>query len=166
VRPYVLDYKPDLLIIGGLSNGGDAESVRSVIRQVRAAADPTCCSSSTADSASTKPTDGNPASFDLDPQGATFRDRFRQLAIEERVEFFDVHTPWTDHLRELPPAFHLGTCGYAPHQRARAGRSTRGYWNATSRSGALPEWGPGLGVRWRRHGRTRTDPARQSRKKL
>ena len=36
VEDYVLRHNPDLLVIGGISNRGDAEAVRSVIRQVRA----------------------------------------------------------------------------------------------------------------------------------
>ena len=35
VEDYVLKHNPDLLVIGGISNGGDAEAVRSVIQQVR-----------------------------------------------------------------------------------------------------------------------------------
>ncbi len=35
VQDYVLKHNPDLLVIGGISNRGDAEAVRSVIRQVR-----------------------------------------------------------------------------------------------------------------------------------
>ncbi|MFW6162380.1 MAG: SGNH/GDSL hydrolase family protein, partial [Planctomycetota bacterium] len=40
VQPYVLDHRPDLLVIGGISNGHDPESIRAVIRQVRAKQDP------------------------------------------------------------------------------------------------------------------------------
>ena len=36
VQDYVLRHNPDVLVIGGISNGGDAEAVRSVVRQVRA----------------------------------------------------------------------------------------------------------------------------------
>ena len=39
VKQYVLDYNPDFLIIGGISNGR-AEATRSVIQQVRAVIDP------------------------------------------------------------------------------------------------------------------------------
>ena len=35
VKPYVLDYKPDLVMIAGISHGFDVESIRSVIRQIR-----------------------------------------------------------------------------------------------------------------------------------
>ena len=44
VQDYVLKHNPDLLVIGGISNGGDAEAVRSVIQQVRARNRiPKCC---------------------------------------------------------------------------------------------------------------------------
>ncbi len=35
VKPYVLDFAPDLVMIGGISHGEDIEATRSVIRQVR-----------------------------------------------------------------------------------------------------------------------------------
>ena len=37
VKPYVLDYQPDLLMVGGISHSGDTEAIRSVVRQVRRA---------------------------------------------------------------------------------------------------------------------------------
>jgi len=40
VQPYVLDHKPDLLVIGGISHNADVEAIRNVIRQVREKADP------------------------------------------------------------------------------------------------------------------------------
>ncbi len=36
VQPYVLDHQPDLVIIGGISHGGNSSCVRNVIKQVRA----------------------------------------------------------------------------------------------------------------------------------
>jgi hypothetical protein len=38
VKGYVLDFQPDLLMIGGISHNDDVESIRSVIHQARAAA--------------------------------------------------------------------------------------------------------------------------------
>jgi len=35
VKPYVLDYRPDLLMIGGISHNNDTEAIRSVVRQTR-----------------------------------------------------------------------------------------------------------------------------------
>ncbi len=39
VQRYVLDHKPDLVIIGGISHRGDVDSVRGVIGQIRAGSD-------------------------------------------------------------------------------------------------------------------------------
>ncbi len=39
VQPYVLDYRPDLVMIAGISHGFDVEAMRSVIRQIRAGSD-------------------------------------------------------------------------------------------------------------------------------
>ena len=36
VEHYVFRHNPDLLVIGGISNGSDPEAVRSVVKQVRA----------------------------------------------------------------------------------------------------------------------------------
>lgn len=40
VQKYVLDHKPDLVIIGGISHRDDVESIREVIRQIREAQQP------------------------------------------------------------------------------------------------------------------------------
>ena len=40
VQKYVLDHKPDLVIIGGISHRNDIESIRDVIRQIREASQP------------------------------------------------------------------------------------------------------------------------------
>ena len=40
VKRYVIDHNPDLVIIGGISHNQDAESVRSVVQQIRAEIDP------------------------------------------------------------------------------------------------------------------------------
>ena len=40
VQKYVLDHKPDLVMIGGISHRDDVESIREVIRQIQAAAQP------------------------------------------------------------------------------------------------------------------------------
>ena len=40
VQKYVLDHKPDLVIIGGISHRDDIESIREVIRQIQEAAQP------------------------------------------------------------------------------------------------------------------------------
>jgi hypothetical protein len=39
VRKFVLDHEPGLVIIGGISHRGDIDSIRGVIRQIRAASD-------------------------------------------------------------------------------------------------------------------------------
>ena len=43
VKRYVLDLKPDLLIIGGISHRDDTESIRDVVRQVAQGPRVTCC---------------------------------------------------------------------------------------------------------------------------
>ncbi len=40
VQKYVLDHKPDLVLIGGISHRNDVESIREVIRQIQEAAKP------------------------------------------------------------------------------------------------------------------------------
>ncbi|MEN6337421.1 MAG: SGNH/GDSL hydrolase family protein, partial [Phycisphaerales bacterium] len=40
VQKFVLDHQPDLVIIGGISQGDDIDSIREVIRQIRESAQP------------------------------------------------------------------------------------------------------------------------------
>ena len=97
VEEWVLKHQPDLLIIGGISNRGTdpadaAESVREVVRQVRAARPETEFLLLT-----------GPFGLEQDPkrikgwqehvtpEGTDYRSRLMKVAQEERAEFIDMH---------------------------------------------------------------------------
>jgi len=103
VEQYVLDYKPDLLIIAGISHGYDTESMRSVIRQVRAQASPDIMIMSGAVTPEQDCRDGYVRYSKLPSDtarnnAATFADRLRSLAAEEKVELFDMRTAWDEYV--------------------------------------------------------------------
>ena len=88
VEQYVLRYEPDLLIIGGISNG-DAESVRTVVHQVREKQSPEIVLMTpvfgTADTGHLKNW-----TFEPDAEKFPFRAELQQIAEEEGCEFIDL----------------------------------------------------------------------------
>lgn len=99
LRRYVLDYAPQLLIIGGISNGADIDAVRNVIRAVRRASDADIMLMFNARVRIEEPGEVNPPTLDLEPQMVCFRDGLAALAGEEGAEFYDIHAVFTDYLR-------------------------------------------------------------------
>ena len=99
VKQYVLDHKPDLLMIGGISNRGDVESIRDVIRQVRAAANPPEILVMTGCFGRTDPRDDKQWKHEIDPKGDDYRARLMRMAAEEKVEFLDMTGPWGQYIR-------------------------------------------------------------------
>ena len=99
VQDYVLQHNPDLLVIGGISNGGDAEAVRSVIQQVRAM----------------KPAveilllapvfgraeDEHIRTFtrEIDTTTSNFRFNLQKVAAGEKCAFFDMTSPWWTYIQ-------------------------------------------------------------------
>jgi lysophospholipase L1-like esterase len=109
VQEYVLRHKPDLLIIGGISNGFDVEAMRSVIHQVRrqnASVEILVLSDPVG-------VHGDPRAWPLmivEPGEAgdetrkrlaalgPYREGLREMAAEEAVEYFDVATIWDTYI--------------------------------------------------------------------
>ncbi|MDD3925459.1 MAG: SGNH/GDSL hydrolase family protein [bacterium] len=90
VKEYVLDYKPDLIIIGGISNDS-AESVREVIHQIRAVNDQEILVMSGPVSPRYQDEEAKkPWSPDIDPDGSDYRSLLKRMAHEEKVEFLDM----------------------------------------------------------------------------
>jgi len=107
IQPYVLDYQPDFVIIGGISHGCDAEAVRSVVRQIRAACDVELLvmTGAVAPRAMQNENLAKDAAKRGLPKAPTIEEYQRDLAKmarEERVEFFDFTEVW-EHYAE--------TCG-------------------------------------------------------
>ncbi len=99
VQRYVLDHRPDLLVIGGISQRDDTESIRDVIRQVR---EKSACDVLLLTGAfgSTDPRDDRQWRFEIDPRGGDFRARLRRLAAEVKAGFLDLHAHWGKYVRE------------------------------------------------------------------
>ena len=100
VQEYVLQHNPDLLIIGGISNRGigdadPAESIRLVIRQVRAAKPDTEILLMTgAFGLKEDPRLKKDWQEFVTPGGTNDRSRLMQVAAEEKAEFIDMRGLW------------------------------------------------------------------------
>src|SRR5436305_3683869 len=88
VKRYVLDHRPDLLTIGVMSQRDDVDSIRDVIRQVRAG-----CRCDvllmTGAFGTVDPRDDRQWRFDIDPRGADYRARLLRLARDTDCAFLD-----------------------------------------------------------------------------
>jgi hypothetical protein len=124
MQEYVVRYRPDLLIVAGISHGYDPEAMRRVIRQVRAAAAPpvgcepaggfrgceflvlsdAICSAQRMrqvflehhEKAGTLPREKAIELVD------TFPARLRRMAEQERVELVDLRAAWDAYLQSSP----------------------------------------------------------------
>ena len=111
VKPYVLDYKPDLVIIAGISHGCDVEAIRSVIRQIRQGSN---CEILVLSGAIAPREVLEPAYFGLKPAAVALDDmeqfsaRMRRMCREERAEFFDIRKAWDYYMmRSYKPYDHF-----------------------------------------------------------
>ena len=101
VKPFVLDYQPDLVMIGGISNGGDVESVREVVRQIRAASKAEVMVMTPAPPVGPDPRDGRPPSPAAARTGEDYRRRLREMARGENVEFLEMTEPWIGYVMKM-----------------------------------------------------------------
>jgi len=104
VRQWVLDHNPDLLMIGGISQRDDVESIREVIRQVRTARPEVEILVMTGAFGSRDPRTDNEWTYEVDPKGSGYRSRLLRMAAEEKVEFLDMTGPWGRYIRESDKA--------------------------------------------------------------
>jgi lysophospholipase L1-like esterase len=100
VEEYVLRHNPDLLMIGGISNGGDAEAVRSVIRQVREKKPDTEVLLLTPVFGSLRDEHIRTFTREIDPATDSFRLRMQRVAAEEKCAFFDMTGPWWEYIQK------------------------------------------------------------------
>ena len=108
VDTFVVQYQPDLLMIGGISNHNDTAAMRSVIRQVRQRMDSGPDGSGPDGSApeimvlsGPLGRDGDPRTnpaFRIVPSGNDFRLQLAQLCAEEGVEYLDMKSAWGAYL--------------------------------------------------------------------
>jgi len=94
VQDYVLRHNPDLLLIGGISNGDDAEAVRSVVQQVRAAKPDSEVLLLTPVFGSLREERIRTFTPQIDTTSSNFRFNLQKVAAEEKCAFFDMTGPW------------------------------------------------------------------------
>jgi lysophospholipase L1-like esterase len=100
VQDYVLAHKPDLLMIGGISQRDDVDSIRSVIEQVRAASPETEYLLMTGAFGSVDPVADAAFAESVSPDGSTYRSKLMKLAGEQKAAFIDVTGIWGKYIRE------------------------------------------------------------------
>jgi hypothetical protein len=104
VKGYVLDHQPDLLMIGGISQRNDVESIREVIHQVRAACPSVEVLVMTPVFGSVDVRADKEWSYAVDPKGKGYRSELLRMATEEKVEFLDMTGPWGQYIRDSDKA--------------------------------------------------------------
>lgn len=100
VEEHVLRHRPDLLMIGGISQRNDIESIQSVIRQARAAKPEIEVFLMTGAFGRYDPETHKEWTYDVDPKGEGYRSRLFRLATEENAEFLDMRGPWGKYIRD------------------------------------------------------------------
>ncbi len=93
LKAYVLDHQPDLLVIGGISHKEDIESIRAVIRGVRAASKAEVLLM-TGTAPRLDPATEKPWTLAVDPAGTNYRSKLSRLASEEKVAYLDLCGPF------------------------------------------------------------------------
>jgi len=109
VKELVVDHRPDLVIIAGISHGNDPEPIRNVIRQVREAreTDILVLSGAIIETGLTHywHTRGGftpEARAAALAQSQKFRAKLREMAEEEKVAFLDVRGIWNHYVEQSP----------------------------------------------------------------
>jgi hypothetical protein len=104
VGEWVLKHEPDLLMIGGISQRDDTESIRSVIHQVRKARPQVEVMLLSPVFGTKDPRTDKQWAYEADPQGDSYRSRLARLAAEEKVEFVNMTGPWGEYIRRSDKA--------------------------------------------------------------
>ena len=118
VQDYVLKHNPDLLVIGGISNGGDAEAVRSVIQQTRAKQPGVEVLLLTPVFGAMRDEHIKTWTREIDTTRPNFRWNMQKVAAEEHCAFFDMTGPWWQYIQDSgkTPGWFMGD---AVHANAR-----------------------------------------------
>jgi lysophospholipase L1-like esterase len=118
VQDYVLKHNPDLLVIGGISNRGDAEAVRSVIQQVRAKKPDTEVLLLTPVFGAMRDEHIRTFTREIDTTTSNFRHNMQKVAAEEKCAFFDMTGPWWAYIQDSGKTYGW-FMGDAVHANAR-----------------------------------------------
>lgn len=124
VQPYVLNYRPDLVIIAGISHDFDVDSIRSVVGQIREKSD---CEILVMTGAIAPRAVLEPAFVATRQAGAAldtmerFPDSLAAMCRAEQVEFFDMRRVWDDYLlRSHEPYEHFARDSIHANGRGKA----------------------------------------------
>jgi hypothetical protein len=98
VKRYVLDFKPTLVMIGGISHKEDVDAIRDVIRQIRKGCDADVLVM-TGPIGYADPYDDKQWAEISRPAGTSYAARLARLAKDEKVEFVDLRKAWADYVR-------------------------------------------------------------------
>lgn len=98
VQKYVLDHAPDLVVIGGISQREDIDSIRTVIEKIRRSS-PTDILLLSGAFGDVDPRDDRKWAFEADPAGHDYRARLARLAKEMGTAFLDLHAHWGKYIR-------------------------------------------------------------------
>lgn len=98
IQSYVIEKNPDILIIGGISNGIDPEAVRSVIRQVRAQRPDLEILFITPVFGALR--DDHIKNWAYIPPEGSFRAGMKKVCEEEKCAYFDMTAPWWKYVSE------------------------------------------------------------------
>ncbi|OQB84883.1 MAG: hypothetical protein BWX88_02312 [Planctomycetes bacterium ADurb.Bin126] len=118
VESYVLKHKPDLLVIGGISNGQDPEPVRSVVRQVRARMPEVEVLLLTPVFGAMRDAHIRTFTREIDTTKPNFRWGMQKVAAEEKCAFFDMTGPWWEYIQNSGKTYGW-FMGDAVHANAR-----------------------------------------------
>jgi hypothetical protein len=100
VQEYVLDHEPDLVIIGGISQRGDIDSIRDVVGQIRDGSDADILLMTGA-FGRVDPLDGSQWKKISDPNDfSDYRRGLESLANEIDVAFLDMEAAWGRYIRQ------------------------------------------------------------------
>lgn len=106
VAKYVLPRKPDLVIIGGISQR-DIESIREVIRQLRAGLPDVEILLTTGAFGTVDPRDPVALAQASHSGTGNYGQALKSLAAEQRCAYLDLTTPWAEYLRSTGVHPHL-----------------------------------------------------------
>lgn len=97
VQDWVLKHNPDLLMIGGISQRADIEAIRSIIKQVRAAAKPEIMLMTGA-FGEMNPKKSKEWRSVPGPNSGEYGAKLAQLAADEQCEFLDMTAAWGEYI--------------------------------------------------------------------
>ncbi|MEM9834611.1 MAG: SGNH/GDSL hydrolase family protein [Bacteroidota bacterium] len=105
VDTFVVQYQPDLLMIGGISHLSDTAAIHSVIKQVRERMEP---DPEIMVMSGPVGREGDPRTnpdFTLEPSSDDFRTQLAQLANSAEVEYFDIKSAWGKYLAQTHASY-------------------------------------------------------------